>query len=139
MTKRNTAVNDKMRKEVMLVLVKPLDLSNEDCEYYNRAEIFEDTVLLFEDSDAGEEYVDVVEYGVDDKVYMFIPKRALKKYYKLRLTLGRLNCHCEYDRQLAAQFNTALDSELNHLWNKYSTSTWFRKARPIYNIYNLFQ
>lgn len=122
------------KNKKMLIYVKALDLSREDIEYETRAEIFEDTIYLVEDADKGFDYLATNEYGVEYKHYTYIPERALKKYYKIMNTLGNLNYYCAYDRQLAEQLNNTLTNELERLWTKYTTPTWFRRNATAYVI-----
>lgn len=122
------------KNKKMLVYVKALDLSREDIEYETRAEIFEDTLYLFEDVNQGFNYLETDEYGVEYKHYTYIPERALKKYYEIRNTIGALNCHCAYDRRLAEQLNNTLIDELERLWTKYTTPTWFRRNATAYEL-----
>ena len=79
----------------------------------------ENTFYLFEDVDKGFEYLETNGYDVEYTNYTYVPERALKKYYKIRNTIGRLDCNCAYDRRLAEELNNILINELDHLWCKY--------------------
>lgn len=79
----------------------------------------EDTFYLFEDVDKGFKYLETNGCDGEDKQYTYVPERALKKYYKIRNTIGRLDCNCAYDRRLAEELNNTLINELDHLWCKY--------------------
>ena len=94
----------------------------------------ENTFYLFEDVDKGFEYLETNECDGEDKQYTYVPERALKKYYKIRNTIGRLDCNCAYDRQLAEQLNNTLINELERLWYKYTTPTLFRRNATAYVI-----